>query len=132
MTTTSQTLPNYQPAGESLSTNPIPEAVPINSSGSIGPFFAVISVLTVLAFLSCVLGRILTRNKVVLTPLEGIRDQRSCFAWLKRNCRFQCLSGDHCHHPDVEVGSAKVKSFGQRGNDIAKVKEGDKPSSEDG
>ncbi|KAL6175366.1 hypothetical protein ACLB2K_052007 [Fragaria x ananassa] len=109
MATTSQTLPNYQPAGESLSTNPIPEAVPISSSGSIGPFFAVISVLTILAFLSCVLGRILTRDQVVLIPLEGIRDQRSCFAWLKRKCRFRCLSGDHCPHPDVEVGSTKVK-----------------------
>ncbi|KAK9926212.1 hypothetical protein M0R45_023454 [Rubus argutus] len=130
MATTSQTLPNYQPAaGESSSSNPIPEAVLISSSGSIAPFFAVVSVLTVLAFLSCMLGRILTRqDQVALTPVGSVRDRISCsLAWLKSKCRLWCVSADHCH-PDVEVGSAKVpvKGFGQDRNDIiAKAKQGD-------
>ncbi|KAK4257300.1 hypothetical protein QN277_006904 [Acacia crassicarpa] len=63
-----------------------PEAVPApgawQSSGSIGPFFAVISVLTILSVLSCYLGR--KWNPRSLTPLESIEnDSRSCFGWLK-------------------------------------------------
>ncbi|PQM37570.1 hypothetical protein Pyn_21174 [Prunus yedoensis var. nudiflora] len=45
METSSQTLPDQQPAGQSLS---------------------MISVLTVLAFLSCVLGRKLSRDQTVI------------------------------------------------------------------
>ncbi|CAB4311624.1 unnamed protein product [Prunus armeniaca] len=113
METSSQTLPDQQQPGQSLSSN-YPQAVPLSSSssssssstsgsGSIGPFFAVISVLTVLAFLSCVLGRKLSRDQTVLRPLESINHGHriSCAGWLKRKCRqLQCMVSHH----DLEVG----------------------------
>ncbi|XP_054820191.1 uncharacterized protein LOC129319218 [Prosopis cineraria] len=67
------------------------EAVPSpsawKSSGSVGPFLAVISVLTVLAVLSCYLGR--KWNPRPLTPLESI-ENRGCFGWLKL-LRRRCI-----------------------------------------
>lgn len=73
---------------------PVPGAAVSNngwhSSGSIGPFFAVISVLTVLAIISCILGRICRGRR--LTPLESIkyRGCSSCgfgpFGWFRRKC----------------------------------------------
>lgn len=61
------------------------------SSGSIGPFFAVISVLTVLAVLSCYLSRVMW-NRRAPTPLESIKG-RGFVGWVKR--RFgQCLARD--------------------------------------
>ncbi|KAL3716647.1 hypothetical protein ACJRO7_008260 [Eucalyptus globulus] len=78
-----------QPAGEAAVANP--EAVASSStsssgwqsSGSIGPFFGVMSVLTVLAVVSCVVGRIYSRRATANTPLDSIK-QRSCSGWVKR------------------------------------------------
>ncbi|KAI3440543.1 uncharacterized protein J3R85_003294 [Psidium guajava] len=78
-----------QPAGEAAVANP--EAVASastssngwNSSGSIVPFFAVISVLAVLAIISCAVGRIYSRRVAANTPLDSIK-QRSCSGWVKR------------------------------------------------
>ncbi|CAF2199573.1 hypothetical protein BRARA_G03212 [Brassica rapa] len=76
------------------------------SSGSIGPFFAVISVLVVLAVLSCFLGRICARRRrqrsgvvAEVNPLEMIKS-RGPLGWLRRKWT-RCLTGD------VEAG-AKV------------------------
>ncbi|KAB1212726.1 hypothetical protein CJ030_MR5G009768 [Morella rubra] len=118
MATTSSALPEQQQQqpGETLTS---PQAVTTNawqSSGSIGPFFAVISVLTVLAILSCVLGRLCARRaRDSVTPLEIVSDA-GCFGWAKRKCR-QCMAGD------VDVG-AKTMAFGRESNDC-KVKDGD-------
>ncbi|XVF08842.1 hypothetical protein REPUB_Repub07fG0038500 [Reevesia pubescens] len=83
-----------------------------STSGSIGPFFVVISVLAFLAILSCILGRICIRRRmaVPVTPLDTIK-HGGCLGWLKRKCR-------HCMAGEVEVG-AKVMSFGdqERNND---------------
>lgn len=58
-----------------------------HSSGSIAPFFAVISVLTVLAILSCVVGRICRNRRRQLPsttpPLDCVK-QRGCRAWMRR------------------------------------------------
>ena len=83
-----------------------------SSSGSIGPFFVVISVLTFLAIVSCVLGRICIRRRmaVPVTPLDTIK-HGGWLGWLKRKCRY-CMSGE------VEVG-AKVMSFGEDKNNDA-------------
>ncbi|XVF49812.1 hypothetical protein PTKIN_Ptkin04bG0045900 [Pterospermum kingtungense] len=77
-----------------------------SSSGSIGPFFAVISVLTFLAIVSCVLGRICIRRRmaVPVTPLDTIK-HGGWLGWLKGKCRL-CMAGE------VEVG-AKVISCGE-------------------
>ena len=85
------------------------------SSGSIGPFFAVISVLTVLAVLSCCLGRMWNRRAP--TPLESIKG-RGCFGWVKRHFRWTAR--------DVAVGGvgAKVMVCDEEHNDC-KVKDGD-------
>ncbi|XP_059638716.1 uncharacterized protein LOC132280990 [Cornus florida] len=83
MATTSPSLPEQQQPQEVV---PNPETVPSSSrqsSGSIGPFFAVISVLAVLTVISCFLGRICARRTV--TPLESI-SHGDCFGWVKRKC----------------------------------------------
>lgn len=94
----SPTFPGQQqPAGESVVANP--EAVASSStsssgwhsSGSIGPFFGVISVLTILAIISCVVGRIYSRRVAANTPLDTIK-QRSCSGWVKRQFG-QCTEG---------------------------------------
>lgn len=76
------------------------------SSGNIGPFFAVISVLVVLTVLSCFLGRICARRRrqrsgvvAEVNPLEMIKS-RGPLGWLRRKWT-RCLTGD------VEAG-AKV------------------------
>ncbi|MED6192272.1 hypothetical protein PIB30_008478 [Stylosanthes scabra] len=56
-----------------------------NSSGSVAPFFVVVSVLAVLAVVSCYLGRRL--NGRARTPLESITGGRGCFGWVKRMCK---------------------------------------------
>ncbi|CAJ1944302.1 unnamed protein product [Sphenostylis stenocarpa] len=83
-----------------------PEAVPSTtsssawkSSGSVGPFFAVMSVLVIVAVLSCYLGR--KWNRRPKTPLESIRG-RGFFGWLKRVCRERIGN-------DVEVGGVGAK-----------------------
>lgn len=75
-----------------------PEAPNHYSSGSIGPFFAVISVLVVLAVLSCFLGRICARRRqstvlvAEVNPLEMIKSG-GLLGWLRRKWR-RCLAGD--------------------------------------
>nr|GMC73837.1 transmembrane protein [Ipomoea batatas]GME15775.1 transmembrane protein [Ipomoea batatas]GME19404.1 transmembrane protein [Ipomoea batatas] len=59
-----------------------------HSSGSIRPFFAVISVLTLLAILSCVLGRICRNRRRQLSsstppPLDCVK-QKGCHGWMRR------------------------------------------------
>ncbi|KAK8686265.1 hypothetical protein V6N13_125292 [Hibiscus sabdariffa] len=88
-----------------------------STSGSIGPFFAVISVLTFLAVLSCIVGRICIRRRasmtgaVAVTPLDTIK-HGGLLGWLKLKCG-RCMAGEV-----VEVG-AKVMSFGDdKSNDI--------------
>ncbi|XP_007037748.2 PREDICTED: uncharacterized protein LOC18604961 [Theobroma cacao] len=83
-----------------------------SSAGSIGPFFAVISILTFLAIVSCVVGRICVRRRTAapVTPLDTIK-HGGCLGWLKRKCR-------HCMAGEVEVG-AKVMSFGEETNNHA-------------
>ncbi|GMQ11154.1 hypothetical protein CsSME_00053908 [Camellia sinensis var. sinensis] len=96
-TITTPTLPDQQ-LPQQVVPNPIVAAnsnSSWHSSGSIGPFFAVISVLAVLAIISCVLGRICTAQGV--TPLESVK-HRGWFGWLKGRCRW-CMGGG-----DVEVG----------------------------
>lgn len=110
-------FPNQQPPQQQLGGNEIeptatnatliaaPNGPNHYSSGSIGPFFAVISVLVVLAVLSCFLGRICARRRqrTVLVaeanPLEMIKSG-GVLGWLRRKWR-RCLAGD------VEAG-AKV------------------------
>ncbi|XP_060206519.1 uncharacterized protein LOC132634260 [Lycium barbarum] len=73
---------------------PYPEAVPNNawhSSGSIGPFFAVISVLFVLAILSCIVGRYCIKRKPA-TPLDSIKKRDCGFGWLRRKLCWQSTS----------------------------------------
>lgn len=122
------TLPNQQPSsiGESALPNPN-EAVPGSasggdsasaSSGSIGPFFVVISVLTVLAVLSCYFGHKYNRRRAG-APLERIEIGGGFLGWVKRKCQ-RCMP---CGQHDVEVGGNKVV-FGEEKSD-AKVRDGE-------
>ncbi|KAF8407925.1 hypothetical protein HHK36_007065 [Tetracentron sinense] len=72
-----------------------------HNSGSIGPFFAVISVLTVLAVLSCLLGRVC--GKQAVDPLENIRHE-GCLGWVRRKWS-RYIAGDA--EMRVEVVAAK-------------------------
>lgn len=106
MATTSTPMPDQQqqPIGNTLANNPetVPRSSWHSSSGSIGPFFAVISVLAVLAVLSCVFGRIYSRRRATLvTPLESIKGRSgcSCFGWVKRKFMWRFMPRD------VEVAS---------------------------
>ncbi|KAF5469231.1 hypothetical protein F2P56_013320 [Juglans regia] len=122
MATTSASLPEQQqPAGETLMTPEVASSSSSSSSawhssGSLGPFFVVMSVLTVLAIISCLLGKRCTKRAA--SPMESIGD-RDCFGWVKRiKCRPpRCISGD------VEIG-AKIMGFGKGKNDV-KVKDGE-------
>ncbi|KAF3437937.1 hypothetical protein FNV43_RR20693 [Rhamnella rubrinervis] len=119
MATTSTTMPDQQqqPIGNTLASNP--EAVPSSSSwhsssGSIGPCFAVISVIALLAVLSCVFGRIFSRRRATLvTPLESIKGRPgcSCFGWVMRKFIRRFVPGD------VEVASNKVMVLRDEKND---------------
>ncbi|KAE8125009.1 hypothetical protein FH972_019847 [Carpinus fangiana] len=101
---TSSPLPEQQ--GQVLMSNPeaVPSSSASHSSGSIGPFFAVISVLTLLAILSCVLGRMCTRGggSGAVTPVECVRD-RGFFGWVRRKFR-RCMVG-------AAEGGAKMMAF---------------------
>ncbi|KAL6006941.1 hypothetical protein ACLOJK_032437 [Asimina triloba] len=61
-----------------------------HSSGSVGPFFAVLSVITILAVLSCLMGR------VCAARLEGVDSRYDCLAWVRRRCR-RCIA-DHAEN----------------------------------
>lgn len=69
-----------------------------SSSGSIGPFFTVISVLTVLAIISCVLGRYCSR-RTATSPMQSI-NRTGCLWWLKGRLGW-CMAGEY---DDAEVG----------------------------
>ncbi|GMH31585.1 hypothetical protein Nepgr_033429 [Nepenthes gracilis] len=100
-----------QPAGDGGSWNS--EAVTSGStwknSGSIGPFFAVISVLTLLSVISCVIGRRCV-GVPVETPLERIK-ARGHFGWLRRWFSL-CMT----HDSGVEAGGRKVAAASCDGN----------------
>lgn len=74
------------------------------SSGSIGPFFAVISVLTLLSVLSCYLGRICSRRSEE-TPLQN----GNCLSFLKRKLQRPCVE-------DVEFGVKGMESGDRKFN----------------
>lgn len=102
-------LPGQQPpaAGE-IQQPSVPQAVSASSSarhssGSIGPFFGVISVLAVLAILSCVLGRICSRRAMAPPPANV--KYRGYLGWMKRRIRWR-------RGGDVEVGANKVMAVG--------------------
>lgn len=86
-----------------------------SSSGSLGPFFAVISVLTFLAVVSCAVGRICVRRRtkgtavVAITPLDTIKHG----GWLGR-LKLRCGG---CMAGEVVEAGAKVMSFGEDQND---------------
>lgn len=98
MATTSTSLPQDQQQQQDQAVPNADESVPNStwhySSGSIGPFFAVISVLAVLAILSCILGRICSRRSS--RPLENINN-RGLFGWVKRKWG-KCIG---CGHVEV-------------------------------
>lgn len=52
-----------------------------HGSGSVGPFFAVLAVITVLTVLSCVLGRICAGR------VEGLDSRYNCLEWMQRRRR---------------------------------------------
>ncbi|KAL5723488.1 hypothetical protein ACHQM5_006884 [Ranunculus cassubicifolius] len=80
-----------------------PQANP-RSSGSVGPFLAVISVLAVITVLSCVLGRFFSRR--IGNPVR-INYRDSCW-WVRR--RFCCCVSD-----ELQLG---VKPTIGKSNDI--------------
>ncbi|KAJ9560167.1 hypothetical protein OSB04_005327 [Centaurea solstitialis] len=83
----------------------------VQSSGSIGPFFAVMSVMMVVAILSCVVGRIYSR-RVAEAPLDTVLKRRDCFGWLKgRLWRWPMLGGGGGH---VVTLAAKGEGVGER------------------
>ncbi|KAE9601883.1 hypothetical protein Lal_00040906 [Lupinus albus] len=112
MATTTTTTPSsiLEPEQQQQATS---EAVSSSSawksSGSVGPFFAVISVLTVFAVISCYLSRRCRNTSRAPTPLESITG-RGCFGWVKRVSR-KCICTK-----DVEVG-AKVMVCDHEEND---------------
>lgn len=107
-TTTTPMFPNQEQPQLQQQEVPFPQAVPSNAwhnnnnnkttSGSIGPFFAVISVLAVLAIISCLLGRFWIGKEE--TPLESIKYRGSCFDRLRRRIR-------RCFSRDVEGGGGR-------------------------
>ncbi|KAL7617542.1 uncharacterized protein LOC111915688 [Lactuca sativa] len=88
-TSLSTLLPESQQPQEQ---EPIAQGDVHSSSGSIGPFFAVMSVLMVLTILSCVFGRIYGRQAAE-APLDKVIKSRDCFGWLKgrlSHCMVGC------------------------------------------
>ncbi|CAN4086192.1 unnamed protein product [Withania somnifera] len=78
-----------------LQSVPHPEAVPNSawhySSGSTGPFFAVMSVLIVLSIVSCIVGRY-CRNQKPATPLDTIKKRDCVFGWLRSKLCWRCTN----------------------------------------
>lgn len=75
------------------------------SSGSIGPFFAVISVLAIITILSCVLGRFLSRQTEQHRLHVSYRDR--CL-WVRRKFCF-CMSDEL--HPGVKPTIVKPQDL---------------------
>ncbi|XP_068638547.1 uncharacterized protein [Aristolochia californica] len=90
-----------------------------HASGSVGPFFAVFSVVMVLAAISCVIGRVYAGR---LENTDGNYDCSSCHcSWLCKlrliglNLKYDCLQMFRrtcsCYRRgDVEVGSKVMDS----------------------
>ncbi|KAH7851501.1 hypothetical protein Vadar_012554 [Vaccinium darrowii] len=108
-------MPDQQQFQDSALPNPVAAATsnPWHTSGSIGPFFAVISVLSILAILSCLFARTFVGRDA--TPFESI-NHGGCSGWLKARWRRR-IRGD-C----IGVG-AKV-TVGENGGDDGKVSDG--------
>eukprot|EP01018_Ginkgo_biloba_P009503 Gb_30603 [translate_table: standard] len=72
-----------------------PQAVSSNggshSNGSVGPVLAVLSVITILGVLACVMGRVCAGR------LVSANSKYDCVGWMERRCA-SCIDGD------VEVG----------------------------
>ncbi|TXG51537.1 hypothetical protein EZV62_024061 [Acer yangbiense] len=102
-------LPNVQQQPVEANSQGVSSGGDSSSTGSIGPFFAVISVLTLFAIISCVLGRYCRHRGAVETPLDSIKGG-SCLGWVKRRWR-RCMAGE------VEAG-AKVMAFGEDKNHV--------------
>ncbi|KAG9450025.1 hypothetical protein H6P81_009990 [Aristolochia fimbriata] len=90
-----------------------------HASGSVGPFFAMFSVVMVLAAISCLIGRVYSRRLestdtnydcsschwgrlCTLRPM-GLNFSYGCMEWLRSRCRC-------CMGRDVEVGSKVMDS----------------------
>ncbi|XP_057951457.1 uncharacterized protein LOC131146121 [Malania oleifera] len=108
-TTTQQEPQQGTAAGAAATAIENPEAAVSGGSwqqsGSIGPFFAVISVLAVLAVLSCVVGRSFAGREAIPLRRISMESCRGCslVAWVKcrwRHRRCAC---------DVEVGGGVKK-----------------------
>ncbi|KAL3512316.1 hypothetical protein ACH5RR_025033 [Cinchona calisaya] len=90
MATTPSLIPDQDQQMQPQESVPDPQALSStnssawHSSGSIGPFFAVISVLTVLSIISCYLGKICKGR--CATPLESTKHGDRCLGWLRRKC----------------------------------------------
>ncbi|KAK4756384.1 hypothetical protein SAY87_006511 [Trapa incisa] len=81
-------------------------------SGSIGPFIAVISVIAVLTFISCAIGRAYSRRvDPTIAPLDSI-ERRSFFRWLKEKTSEVVLHGEGAR---FGTGLKRVMSFWRRG-----------------
>ncbi|WCJ22028.1 hypothetical protein M5689_004134 [Euphorbia peplus] len=133
MASAATSLPGQQPlaaAGQIVQPNiniPQAQAVPStsysnwHSSGSIGPFFGVISVLAVLAILSCILGRVCTGG--ARAPLHNVKFRGYTYPrWMRRKGPWSRGGGD------VELG-AKAIALGhqqeKQGGDDVKAKDGE-------
>nr|XP_043635313.1 uncharacterized protein LOC122606520 [Erigeron canadensis] len=107
-TSLSNALPQAQQPEEQ---EPITLANKVPSPGSMGPFFAVMSVLMVVTILSCMAGRIYSR-RVAEAPLDKVMKHRDCFGWLKGRL-WRYVAGDGGH----------VITLAGKG-EVAKVEEG--------
>ncbi|KAG9152443.1 hypothetical protein Leryth_015840 [Lithospermum erythrorhizon] len=125
-TTNSPTLPEVDQQPE-LAVLSNPEAVSSNSwhysSGSMGPFFAVMSVLMILSVISCIIPRFCKGRKVptssVSSPLNKIMD-RGCLGWI-RGKWFRCID-DHNNNAQVlgeeVVNAHKGSNNEHKGQDV--------------
>ncbi|KAF9625794.1 hypothetical protein IFM89_027126 [Coptis chinensis] len=75
-----------------------PEAVS-NNNGSVGPFFAVMSVLAVITLLSCILGRFLARRSGNPLNIRYV----DCYWWFR--IKFCCCISD-----ELELGAKAITS----------------------
>lgn len=83
----------------------------VQSAGSIGPFFVVISVLMVVAILSCVVGRIYSR-RAAEAPLDRVVKRRDCFGWLKGKLWRCAIASDGGHVITLAGKGEAVKAEG--------------------
>lgn len=136
MASTASLLPQQQQQPVEANSGASSNNVAGKSSGSIGPFFAVMSVLTVLAIISCVLGRICTRDRdegrssstsTGGSSSEKFKFRDQCFRWLKRRSRRR---RSVVNLGQAEVG-AKVMDLGEDRKDVDKGKDEDPGRVED-